>query len=65
MFKNCTIMTLDLCAFSALLDKLTRLSEMPLVNEGSEEVGDFRSVSDWLTSGTNSFYNNDEKQTIS
>lgn len=40
------------------------LSDKPFVTEGSEELGDFRSASDWLTSGTNSFCNYEHGQPI-
>lgn len=41
-------------------------SDEPFVNEGSVQLGDFRSVSVWFMSGTNSFCNsNDGWRTVS
>lgn len=39
-------------------------SDMPFEKEGPEEPGDFRLSSNWLTSGTNSFCNNDGGQPL-
>lgn len=57
---NCCIMPCTLSNIkSPFLLTFDAFSDKPLVKEGSEELGDFRSVSDWLASGTNSFCNND------
>lgn len=56
------------CAFSNIINQVLltcgAFSDEPFVKEGSEELWDFRSVSDWLTSGTNSFCSNDDGQEI-
>lgn len=51
-FKNLFILTCDAS------------SDKQFVKAGSEELGGFASVSDWLTSGTNSFCNSDEQPTV-
>lgn len=46
-----------LCNINQFLLTCDPFSDNPFVKVASEEFGGLESVSDWLTSGTNSFYN--------
>lgn len=55
MSPVCSIMNTFILTCDALSDK-------PFVQEGLDELSDLWSVSAWLTSGTNSFCKNDDRQ---